>query len=286
MMRKWLNLDSEEWAGILRSGFGASLIDVAEGAETSRVTIFRAGPFRIAYPEFPVGATQYPRSLTNAIVRAARDHCVDMLRFHSCGSVQAESHVTALDLGTHVIPDVQAWDVSGIEKARRSRNRANRTPLAIERAVAHDAPEMYALYLQTLSRRGGSKRYTLPYFRALAGANSSLIARLDGRVCGFVSFAYQGLRACYLHGAHDASTRRYYASDLLFYEMISMAKAHGAKVFDFLPSPPDQPSLAHYKSAWGAVAGPFVVSDIDVRPLRAGFFRAAKRMAALLASAR
>lgn len=282
MQGQWIDLDSDEWAGILGAGFGAASIKVADGSRTSRITIFRAGPFRVAYPEFPVGAAIYSSDLIVAIVQAARQHGVDMLRFHASHSLQSGGPVAVVNVGTHVIPDLQAWDVTKIEKARRTRNRASRSPLTIEKANVGDAAEMYSLYLQTLSRHGGGKRYSLPYFLALAGSNSSLVARLDGRVCAFVSFAFQGTRACYLHGAHDPSARPHYASDRLFYEMISSAKGYGANVFDFLPSPADQPSLAQYKRAWGAVPAPFVVSDIAVRTLRAGIFRVAKRVAVAL----
>lgn len=282
MQGQWLDLDSDEWARILEAGFGAASVKVANGSQTSRITIFRAGPFRIAYPEFPVGAATYSADLIDAVVHAARQHGVDMLRFHSGHSLQTGSPVVVLDVGTHVIPDLQAWEAAGVEKARRSMNRANRSPLTIEKASAGDAAEMYSLYLQTLSRHGGGKRYPLPYFGALASSNSSLVARLEGRVCAFVSFACQGTRACYLHGAHDANARPFYASDRLFYEMISMAKMHGVEVFDFLPSPVNQPSLAQYKRAWGAVPAPFIVSDLAVRPFRAGLFRVARYAASAL----
>jgi hypothetical protein len=282
MQGQWLDLDSDEWAGVLETGFGSASTEVTEGFQTSRVTIFRAGPFHVAYPEFPVGASTYPAELIDAIVHAARERGVDMLRFHSGRYLQAGNPVAALDVGTHVIRDLRTWDVARIEKARRSRNRSSRSPLTTEKANVGDAAEMYSLYLQTLSRHGGDRRYPLRYFSALASSSSSLVARLEGRVCAFVSFAYQGARACYLHGAHDTSARPYYASDRLFYEMISMAKAHGAEVFDFLPSPANQPSLANYKRAWGAVPAPLIVSDIAVHPLRGGIFRLAKHMAATL----
>ena len=282
MEGQWLDLNSDEWAEILDAGFGATTMKVTEGARTSRITIFHAGPFRIAYPEFPVGTMSYAPDLIDAITHAARLRGVDMLRFHSGLVLQTERPVTVLDVGTHVISDLKAWEPNRIEKARRSRNRAGRSPLVIEMANVGDAAIMYSLYLETVSRHGGSKRYTLPYFNRLANSKSSLVAKLDGRVCAFVSFGFQGTRACYLHGAHDASSRPLYASDRLFYEMITMAKMHGANVFDFLPSPAGQPSLERYKRTWGAEPRQFIVSDIAVRPFRARLVQLAWRMASAL----
>lgn len=175
--------------------------------------------------------------------------------------------VKVQNIGTHMVPNLQQWQPDDFEKARRTRNRMARSSLRIERATAADASEIYRLYSETIARHRGSIRYRERYFCAMA-ERTTLVARNNDHLCGFVSFARRGSEAFYLHGGHSLGARALYPSDQLFYSMIMSAKNEGLTSFDFLPSPKGQRALLRYKEAWGGVTSPFLVSDVSLRRIR------------------
>lgn len=265
-----LSLDSNEWADCLAYGLGAQVERVGENL----LAVIPAGPFRLAYADFPVGRPVYTRIDTQRLVDAARRMRADVVRLHSGKLLAWPQSASSRDLGTLCIDDLQGWSEIGLEKPRRTANRAVRSPLEIEGARESDGPVLYSLYLGTLQRHAGSRRYTAKYFSRIA-RRTTLVARYEGRLCAFVSFGRLHGRACYLHGGFDPALREHYASDLLFLRMLREAKESGATSFDFLPSPHE--SLVRYKKSWGAVPASFVVSDIVLRPVRAAALGVARR---------
>ena len=257
-------LDSPTWCEMLQVGLGTMVVPVGVGGGVSRLlVVFRVGPFRFGYADFPVGRSSYDRAELDALLSAARIARVDVLRLHSREPLPWEGRMRVQQVGTCIIPDLQRWQVQAYEKARRTRNRALKSSLRIEPATPRDAARIDALYRNTVDRHHGGARYHESYFRAIA-AHTILVARLDTKICAFVSFARCGNVAFYLHGGYDPLAKAQYPSDLLFYTMLVHARAAGAESFDFLPSPPGQDSLLRYKEGWGGRPAPFLVSDIPL----------------------
>lgn len=271
-------LDSPEWIDILARGLGArsSLVEAA-GARVW-VSVFRAGPFSVAYPDFPVGADFYASDVQEAIMDVARGLGADVVRFHSMERLRHERVLKERLLGTCMINELQSWNEAAFEKARRTRNRMKRNRLAIESPVEDDGARLHQLYLGTLGRHRGSARYGVDYFKAIAPF-ATLVAKHQGTICAFVCFAALGRCAYYLHGAIDPQAKALYPSDQLFHEMINCSKANGAGSLDFLPSPPQQSSLVRYKESWGGRSAPYRATDIAVHPTRALAFEAATHIA-------
>jgi len=266
-----ISLASTEWATVLENGFGAH---VHRLPGDRLVTVFKAGPFRIAYPDFPAGAPEYTEERVGAIRQWARGAGITLVRLLSNRPVKAELKTRVTPMSSHVIADLQGWSEVRFEKARRAANRSRRTSLEISALAESDADSAFELYRGTVLRHGGTVRYRREYFRELAGTGSGLVARAEDRVAGFVCMAMSGDRACYLHGAHDVALRSFYPSDQLFLAMISKCQGEGARSFDFLPSPPDQHSLKSYKESWGAEETRAYSTDVIIRPLAAGAFYA------------
>lgn len=259
-----LDLDSGAWAVALREGLGAQLADLPGGGI---VACFRLGPFRAAYPYFPVG-NDCLDDATGMATEAAKKLGADMVRLQASRKCDDPRIIAVHDVGSTVIRGLQSWNERGWEKARRAANRQSRSPLRIRAGRPGDGRTLHGLYQATVQRHGGAVRYTEHYFELVA-PHAAWVAELDGEACGFVCAGYRGKQAFYLHGAHATSARPHYPSDQLFLHMLRTAREAGMESFDFLPTPAEQPSLAAYKRAWGAVDADLYVSDLAVNPWRA-----------------
>lgn len=254
-----IDLASEAWRRALTIGLRVRLADDRGGALP--LPVFRFGPVDVAYAGFPVGLT--PGEAPQAL-EAARASGAALVRIITTGGPLADGSGKRRYVQTSAwIPDLRAWSPGATDKARRTRNRKARSPVVLRDSHAGDGDALWRLYRQTLTRRGGSARYTSTYFAELADAGV-LVATLDEAIIGFAACGVFGSRAFYLHGAHDPVARPHYPSDLLFLAMLERAKARGAESFDFLPSPPQQPALHAYKRSWGAFDTASVTEDVPI----------------------
>lgn len=265
-----IEIDSKRWANVISAGLGASL-DCVRASRNIQVTIFKVGPFRIAYPDFPVGAFSYTKEDIELIFEICRMKGVAIVRLHSQTKLNSPQADYLQSLKTVQILDLQAWNESSLKKPRRTKSRAVRSEVDIVQSSGVDGKRLYELYVGTINRNSGRFRYTRKYFDEIADVGC-FVAVFEGKIIGFVCLGISGYRACYLHGGYDPVAKSLYPSDLLFRTMILEARNSGAKVLDFLPSPAGQSSLDRYKMAWGAVQRPFFVMDFHLEPVRAKAF--------------
>ena len=271
-----LDFSSWTWKKALHDGMGARLADLPGGR---MIACFRAGPFRIAYPDFLIGSAEVVD--LDSTIYAARHLQADMVRLQTKNALLHPDVQAAHRLGSVLIDDLQSWSERSLEKARRAANRQLRSPLRIRKGLPGDGPALHALYCSTLQRQGGTRRYTANYFELIA-PHAALVAELDGVICAFVCAGFMGSRACYMHGSHSPTARGHYPSDQLFLAMLRNARDLGIERFDFLATPPNQPSLAAYKRAWGGSDAPLVVNDLALRPLRSRGIAVAMKMQRML----
>ena len=269
-----LDLEGEAWTNVLRDSLGAEVVRAGVQRKIL-VTIFRAGPFRVAYPDFPGGFARYSDADIDALRGACSELGVDVIRMHA-NYIDRDSCIAwSRALGSIRIEDLQGWRENAVEKARRARSREARLSVSVERSVAADGDHLYQLYADMVSSHGGRERYTRDYFRGIA-ALGCLTARAERRLIGFVCSGHIGETAYYMHGAHCPTARHLYPSDILMRRMILEAKEAGLARLDFLPSPAAQSGLERYKIAWGGTPIPFVAFDVALNPLKAWAFRQAK----------
>ncbi len=278
-----IDFSSASWADALTKGLGATHHSLADGGS---ITCFRAGPFRIAYPDFFTG-TQNPVGPDELAtrMRMARSLRADLVRLQTGEMQAAIQPLTTHELGSCIIPSLNTWNERDFDKARRTGNREKRSPLLLRKGGHSDGKCMHQLYLSTIRRHGGAARYNQTYFELIA-EDSAIVAELDGQICGFVCVGFLNGTAYYMHGAHAIEARNHYVSDHLFLAMLRQAREAGMTSFDFLPSPADQPTLTSYKLQWGASAHRLTTYDLALNPLRARCLLAAIKVANIISAQR
>ncbi|WP_157754142.1 GNAT family N-acetyltransferase [Lysobacter capsici] len=279
-----IDFDGEHWATALQAGLGARVWR-SPSDHGGLMACFRAGPFKVAYPDFVIGSSCLNDAVLAAYCDGASRLGADLIRLQTPASVEDRRVYARHPLGSIAIASLQDWSERGWEKARRAANRQSRSKLQIRAGRPGDGAHLHRLYLSTLHRHSGVARYSREYFEAIA-PHAALVAVLDDEICGFVCTGFQGSRACYMHGAHLPQARSHYPSDQLFLSMLRTARDAGLRSFDFLPSPRGQDSLAAYKRAWGGSDISLVVSDLALNPVRARGFSWALRLSNGLAGLR
>ena len=278
-----------KWQQLLANGFGSRTVYAWDSsmADGMAITVFHAGPFRIAYVGFPVGGTlsgcaSSPSQLA-ALMQLQAPIRLDLLRV----PVSAFSDSAAMDLQCGEAPEtailrLQEWDVRHSKKLHRDVKKARHSDLQVKPAFAPShGDQLYRLYRDTVARHGGALRYNAAYFRALVELSISqpgvrcLLAAAGGVIGGFVVVVKDGTTAYYLHGATVPAMKHLGVTDLLLLEGIEWARSQGAEVFNLMSSPPGQSSLIRYKEKWGGVTGTNRTYELVIRRLPTRLFRAA-----------
>ena len=277
------------WQQLLARSFGSQTIYVWDSAmaDGMAVTVFPAGPFRVGYVGFPVGGSLSRRPLLPSHL-AALKQLPTPIRLHIlrvpvsafCESV--EMGLPCSDAPETAILDLQGWDVGHSKKLHRDVKKARHADLRIIPASgASHGDELYQLYRDTVTRRGGALRYNAAYFRHLVALAESqpgvrcLLAIKDGVTAGFVVVVKDGTIAYYLHGATAPAMKHLGVTDLLLLDGIEWARDKGAEVFNLMSSPSSQDSLIRYKEKWGGITKTNRTYELAIRRLPARLFRAA-----------
>ena len=258
----WL-FGSALWSSVLEAGFGSETVYAWDGTGGAPITIFSAGPFRVAYLGFPAGETvgsDVSRADIFASLAAAdipnKPTCVRSV-VSAFSEPEALPGLSVANPET-VIQDLQEWSLGKVaQKARRIRK-------AVREGLVIDYPQdpgsgidLYEVYAAVVKGHGGSARYNEAYFRSIveAATQSDLldvrVARRGTDLAGFLVTARHGDTAYYLHGGTVPEFRKLSPSDMLMADAIEQARINGCTRFNFMASPPDQDSLVRYKEKWG-----------------------------------
>lgn len=256
---------SAGWQQVLESSFSASTLYAWNGENGGTVTVFNAGPFSVGYVGFPAGSIAFERELPAGIV--SQVHKGRFLNNVTCIRIPVSGFADDEDLGFQyvsnpetAITNLQQWDLMGVsKKLRRDLRKAGKSDIVVRQTNdASFGPLIYGMYKSTVRHRGGSLRYNCNYFSALlelAAQNPAVqffIAELSGEVIGFAVIVHHGDAAFYLHGGAVPGARNLSPSDLILAQAVAQAKSSGRSLFNFMASPPDQPTLVRYKEKWGA----------------------------------
>lgn len=253
---------SQGWFDVLEQGFGARNLKISLGIPLA-FTLFKGGPFRLAYANFPIGLITVEETLavaTTDIANFLRSQGAQILHFVTPHFIQEIDQSRDIYLPETVIDNLGNWEESRLPaEVRYKVRRSRREGLRVRKANIEDSKYLYALYKATVGRHGGQIRYTLEYIKALITL-SQHDQRLDCRVglptdgdepCAFIITAHDEDTAYYLHGGYDAR----YAHLRSGYGLMSLAITHardsGCKVFNLMASPINQPSLVKFKEKWG-----------------------------------
>lgn len=284
---------SGPWQHLLEKSFGCRTIYAVGNSGGFAISAFRAGPFRVGYLGFPlgagVGASQSLIGLAGALRTCRLQGMPVCLRI----PVSAFGPQQTLDLPylanpETAIEDLQNWRLESISKnLRRDIRKAQRSELTVcEVTDSRVADRLYEMYSNTVKRHGGSIRYNVDYFQELIKLSATqprlrvLVASQDSDIAGFVITAQHGSTSYYLHGGADPLYRKDSPSDLLVNHAIHVAQQEGSDTFNLMASPPDQLSLVRYKEKWGGVTRQLHTYTAGIRPTY-HLFRILERIYAL-----
>jgi hypothetical protein len=253
---------SRDWQTLLEHSFGCRPLYAwdAESGPGAALSVFKAGPFHIAYLGFPVGGMLGD---AHGMLDWGGQASVKM---PTCVRIPVSAFADPVELPLAfesnpetAIRDLQDWDLASVSKnLRRDVKKAQRSGLSIE--VPSDAAEgksLFRIYRETVERHSGALRYNEGYFSALielARRQSRLrvlVARYEGSLAGFIVVGIDRGTAYYLHGGTDIAHRQHSPADLLLNESINQARNDGCQCFNLMSSPNDQPTLVKYKEKWG-----------------------------------
>jgi GNAT superfamily N-acetyltransferase len=288
--RKFSLFDSIEWQQVLHKGLACKSLYVWDlsRVNTFPISVFKAGPFRVGYISFPVGAKvsssffAEPQEMLNRIKR----HHIDLLRI----SVSGFSPWSGVGLHTVTVPETSItnladWNLLSLPKLRRALRKANCTPCRIcDLDVPDGGKLMYELYRETILARRGSLRYTPSYFQALQKLSEEsaqlrcICSFHDGKLSGFVIAAIDTDTGYYLHGSTAAQWRSTGISYLLLYAAIEWARETGMSCFNMMASPATQHGLVRYKEKFGGTTCLQHVYELPIFPFRAHLFKIGLRM--------
>ena len=269
---------SADWQGLLEESFGCDSIYAWNGRDGAAISVFKAGPFSVAYLGFPAGSSLGDPAAQLELVgdlagsKLCRITClrVPVSPFGVDPGFQASF---ATNPETAIV-DLQSWDLMSVsKKLRRDIRKARRSGLEVERATDPAlGAVLFGMYESAIKHHGGSLRYNAEYFRGLLERSArdasiqAYIAKVYDEIAGFAIIIHHGRTSCYLHGGTAAGFRHLSPSDLILAEAIAAARSSGQSVFNFMASPADQPTLVRYKEKWGAESRPLKTYTIAMSP--------------------
>ena len=253
---------SSTWFSVLEGGFGARTFKTSFDLSLS-FTVFRVGPFSLAYINFPIGLTDVRESYElgkNDILQILREKNIHILNFSTPYINTPFNRYRIRSLPETSIENLENWEESRLAAdVRYELRRSQREGLRVREVDDRDYKHLHKIYKSTVTRHKGQVRYTSDYFSALvriSKENNNLDCKIgffsdEDRPCAFIIVAHDGDTAYYLHGGYEEQ----YAHLRPGYKLISLAIAHardsGCKKFNFMASPEDQPSLVKFKEKWG-----------------------------------
>lgn len=253
---------SPAWFSALQQGFKADSLQIPLDTPLA-FTLFRAGPFRLAYANFPIGLVTSQETLaltTPDVADFLRSHGAQILNFSTPHKINNMSDFKGICLPETLIENLEDWEESRLAAdVRYEVRRSRREGLQFRKATIQDSKYLYSFYKDTIARHSGKIRYTLQYFQALttlAEHDPNLYCRIGipanrDEPCAFIAIVYDGDTAYYLHGGYDARYAHLRSGYGLMSLAIAHARDHGCKVFNLMASPVDQPTLIKFKEKWG-----------------------------------
>lgn len=259
---------SQLWQSILTRGFGASTATPTT-PEPRRDdvpwTVFRKGPFSVAYPRFPVGLVggdPFDRDVLSDHIRRLSRQRIDLLRLSA--PIEVVPAQLALPRGLVLmesrIDNLTQWTEDRLApNVRYELRRASREGAWMRDAAAHDGDLLFDFYAASVARQRGQTRYTRCYFAALCEAAAhddrisiGIVDTKENDPCGFVVVAHDRGTSYYLHGGYGDGSARLRPGYLSLAWGIRSAQTRGNAHFNLLTSPAAQPELRKFKEKWGA----------------------------------
>ena len=257
---------STAWQNMLNDSFSARTVYAWDETRASGAafTLFRAGPFNVAYQGFPLGSVLGEALDYQALIDTWRGD--PGLRVPVCLRIPVSAFAPTepprcsfVETPETAIASLQDWEIrDASNNIRRDLKKARNSGLEFLESAGPDlADSVYALYRDTIRRHKGSLRYSRAYFNNLLRLSQAepklrVSVALDaGDVVAFNVAAIDGSGSYYLHGGINPEANAKRPGAPLMSAAIHWARDAGCESFNFMSSPADQPSLVQYKEKWG-----------------------------------
>lgn len=283
---------SAGWQHAIESAFGIRTVYAwnQESSTGLAISVFRAGPFRIGYAGFPAGGWIGAGSVDVKAI-AGMQHLGSQVA-PQCIRLLVSGFDPAIEIAARgdivpetMITDLQQWSISDCPDVGRNLRKAQRVGVLLDIVSEPCSAEWIAnMYRQSVARQHGTPRYDAEWFHAIIEMSRDTdrlrcwAAVQDDKPTAFLVAAHHGDTAFYLHGGGDARSRQNRAPDLLMYEAITWAQSRSARRFNFMSSPPRQPSLVRYKEKWGGETRPHTTYTVPVHRIACASFRSLERL--------
>lgn len=257
--------DSSGWSELLQRNLARRVVLTRSGGSIPWA-VFQAGPLAVAYPRFPIGLIEDDFRVLQQLPQVLRELTVagvDLVRMSAPESLllaQSDCHLQdPTYLPITLVRALESWSVSRLAAGvRRKFRQAEKSGLVVRPADPEDGALCHELYARSVARQKGSLRYSRAYFTDLCSCASEsdvvIVTKalaLDGRVAGFLATMRQGDTGFYLHGGYRDDCAAMRPGYFLMRAALESYRDAGSKQFNFLASPPGQPSLLAYKESFG-----------------------------------
>lgn len=284
-------IHGDEWTAHLMRAFGVVPFDLCVNDTRLVISSFRAGPFRIGYPNFPIGLT-VPEEVTacfsHEIIDQVRAMGIDMLRISVSSSISPLQGVHAVThLPETIIENLAQWSPEALPSSVRYDLRcAKKAGLVVVDATESHADAIFCMYRDTIKRHGGALRYNQRYFQSLCEmsrvhphVDCYVAETANGESAGFLVKIHDDGTAYYLHGGFDTEHKDLKPMYALINQAILTARDAGMNRFNMMTSPPNQVSLIRHKEKWGGRTAPMHHYEIAINDRRAKLLGLMLRMA-------
>ncbi len=255
--------DEGAWSALLQRSLARRVVWSRTGGEMAWA-LFNAGPVVLAYPRFPMGLIEADSWVIDSLpsIRSEiKAMGVDLLRMSAPADLLSAAPLIKVESAAPetAVKDLSTWRVQDMASGlRRKFRQAEKSGLTVLPVAAADGFVCHSLYARSVGRQHGSLRYSKRYFSDLCAGSApggpvtvTKAMDADGRVAGFLATLRQGSCVYYLHGGYLDDCAAMRPGYLLMRDSIEAARAAGARQFNFLTSPPGQPTLRAYKESFG-----------------------------------
>ncbi|MDX8395407.1 MAG: GNAT family N-acetyltransferase [Mariprofundaceae bacterium] len=272
----------ERWIKLLQESFNTTVVQTGVKGSEQLIHIFPFGPFKVAFPCFPIGVKANEIGLYSVdgtlemAMKKEGAHCLRITAPENTFERNNTSIAIIQKQALTSIIDLQAWSENKLSSSiNRNVNRSRRLGVSIfDVGLAEYSEVIYNLYLGTINHHSGKRKYNKEYFAGLIsaiGTGSGIYGMIakdeEGTPIAYMIIADHDHTAYYLHGGIDYKFQNLRAMDALFYHAIYAAKERKMNVFNMLTSPENQPNLVRYKEKWGGDTSYVVTSTKAFNPV-------------------
>jgi hypothetical protein len=281
---------SKEWSDIVCHTLKAEMFFLARSEPDIlyTVSVFKKGPFKIGYINFPFGISDdqnlNPQLLKDIFHR--QQLIIHILIVNTRKKLVTFEEFYKTQLPETSILNFQKHSPDKLKNLKISLRRGHNRGAIIKKAENNERyRQVFMLYQNTLILRGGLQKYSAEYFGKLMqleeNQGATFLAFVENDLVGFLSIVLHQKKAFALHSSYNRQYNRYCVVDMLMEAAVAFAKKQNCTEFNMGASPANQPSLVEFKEKWGGQTSPLYNYEIPLHPIMAPLFKCIRYLVTL-----